>query len=229
MKTLERFWQWHDTEKPETARALKLGNQELSPTARYALDLAATVIDCHQDTRQALGCRFCTGDILEKFPGALRTLSLAVCAALEVMEAAVPRGEPTPLGVEPANTWAPWWSPPQHLAATEFLIEHNRTLAEIDRSERLTPKGIIFYDPDKVPEGLGDIPDYRVLAGAPPTPPERLHWVSLSGCPGCGSGSDLYCMDECPLRLASPERRARAKAIQAEQRLLAACDQPRAI
>jgi len=120
----------------------------------------------------------------------------------------------------------------------ELLREQNRVLDEIDRSERLRPQGIIFYDPDRVSESLRH-DDYEIrpmaLMGCPrpgtvikaKPAPERLHWVSLTGCPGCGCSNDSGHMDTCPMIGASDGKWARALVIQAEQRELAACDQPR--
>ena len=65
MKTLERFWQWHDAESPEAGKALSLSSEQTSGVARFALSLAASLIGCRQDPSKSLGCSFCDRDMLE--------------------------------------------------------------------------------------------------------------------------------------------------------------------
>jgi hypothetical protein len=62
--------------------------------------------------------------------------------------------------------------------------------------------------------------------GAVAAPPqrlttERIPWVSLTGCPGCGSQDESGCLETCPLVGRDDKFLRTAKAIQAEQRALA--------
>lgn len=135
MKTLERFWQWHDNEKPDWARVSAMQSANLSGLARYALSLAATIIDCRHDERQSLGMRFCDREILEEFPEALRDLSLRLCPALEATYAAVaPRERPE---FSPADLpYVTAWYKPATCPGVGSILRINDRLLEIDREAR---------------------------------------------------------------------------------------------
>lgn len=96
MKTLERFWQWFDAEKPDSVVAADKAYSNISELAWESLNDAAGKITARGgESAMALLWAF------DGHAGALRDLSLALCAALERMRAAVPEKPP-----EPRSVWA---------------------------------------------------------------------------------------------------------------------------
>jgi hypothetical protein len=92
MKTLERFWQWFDAEKPAPGAALAMAERNLSQVALSELNAAAREIS----TRAWPTCDFdetAPARISFGHPTALRDLSLALLAARKAMRAAVPEGQ----------------------------------------------------------------------------------------------------------------------------------------
>jgi hypothetical protein len=94
MKTLERFWQWFDSEKPTVAAAGVKSSQNMSKPARDAVSYAAAFIYCRVHPDAHWGAADTRNWALEHHPGALRDLSLAMLPALEAMEGAVLEGKP---------------------------------------------------------------------------------------------------------------------------------------
>jgi hypothetical protein len=86
MKTLERFWQWHDAEKPDQKTWDRMRISNLSENAYDAIDMA------WQQIAQHIGCGIGGGayPAMTAHFAALRDLSLSLCAALERMREQVP-------------------------------------------------------------------------------------------------------------------------------------------
>lgn len=110
-QTLERFWRWHDTEKPSRELARKMLDKNVSAEARAAVDMAASLIDCHAVQHGFVGHRLYTNEALERYPEALRDLSLVLCRGLAVMRGQVP------------------------ILLYGVLATQNRLLADIDQAE----------------------------------------------------------------------------------------------
>lgn len=125
-QTLERFWHWHDSEKPTAELARKMLDKNVSAEARAAVDIAASFIDCHAVQHGFIGHRPYTNEALERYPEALRDLSLVLCRGFARMR------EQVPIVLHGPDRG-------QH-AADSFvygiLATQNRLLADIDEVER---------------------------------------------------------------------------------------------
>lgn len=90
MKTLKRFWEWHDAEKPGPDVRWTMEGRNVSPAGRESLRRAETEI---LERLDAFPWVPSSNEPYASHPEALRDLSLALCAALERMHEQVPEVE----------------------------------------------------------------------------------------------------------------------------------------
>ncbi len=111
MKTLERFWQWFDSEKPNVKAAGVKSSQNMSKPARDAVHYASAFIYCRAHPDAHWGSADHRNWALEHHPEALRDLSLAMLPALADMEELVPEGKPIQWVLpNETDSLTPWWA-----------------------------------------------------------------------------------------------------------------------
>ena len=151
MKTLRRFWEWHDAEKPDKAKRLDAEWRNVSALGRDSLRMAETHILERMD---AFPLAPSSNEPWDSHPEALRDLSLALCEALARMHEQVPEG-PTmeidyslgpvvPPGPPPDPIVPSVPSPPVPSSLNELRLKREKLMHEILAEQMMCPRGVII-------------------------------------------------------------------------------------